>query len=199
MESGFYQGFNKARLLHFAKRNNVVVEFLHHQGNFILKGTPFIRIYGELSQQQLDVLYTDIDFYYGQEIDKNFFYGYFHLAEVAIKALSPGINDPGTATLSIGALTDLFARLLQAPVEPYFRCKAGIIRLVVREWRFTDLFQATMLHIWQYGREDFKVRQAFETAITQLLYINRDETVRQYLEEFLERDVRSSPLTKIER
>jgi uncharacterized membrane protein len=40
----------------------------------------------------------------GQEISTSFYYGFRQLMEIAIKALSPGINDPGTATIALQCL-----------------------------------------------------------------------------------------------
>ena len=39
-----------------------------------------------------------------QEIDKSYTYSLNQLMEIAIKALSPGINDPGKAVISLQAI-----------------------------------------------------------------------------------------------
>jgi uncharacterized membrane protein len=109
--SGYYQGFDEKRLLKFAVKNDVILQFLHPIGTYILKGSPLLKASGSIKKEQLQKMLLDIDFYYGQEIDKNAYYGFLHLTEVAVKALSPGINDPGTAVLSINALTDLLAQI----------------------------------------------------------------------------------------
>jgi uncharacterized membrane protein len=41
--------------------------------------------------------------------------------EIAIKALSPGINDPGTATISLQALGELLAYRLHHFPRAYFK------------------------------------------------------------------------------
>lgn len=179
--SGFFQGFNKERLLKLAVRNNIVIEILHHKGAYVLQGTPLFKIYGELPAQQLDSVFEQIDFYFQQEIDKNFYYGFFHLTEVAIKALSPGINDPGTAVLTIGTLTDLFGKLLRDPVDDVIRCRNGVVRIIVNNWTFEELFCQTMLHIWHYGAKEPSVQQAFNRSIQQLIYISKDPVVTTFL------------------
>ncbi len=52
---------------------------------------------------------VSIDFYIGQPIEESPYYGYHRLAEAAIKALRPGINDLESAVLSLNVLTDLFS------------------------------------------------------------------------------------------
>ena len=47
-----------------------------------------------------------------ESIEENFFCGFRKLSEVAIKALSPSINDPSTAIDSLRALFQLYAHRL---------------------------------------------------------------------------------------
>lgn len=184
-QSGFFQGLNKERLLKLATANNIVIELLHHNGAYVLQETPLMKISGQLPENKLDTLFENIDFYSRQEIDKNFYYGFFHLTEVAIKSLSPGINDPGTAVLTIGTLTDLFGKLLREPVEDVITCNNGIPRIRLKNWKFEELFNQTVLHIWHYGSNDPSVQQALKRCVQQLLYVSTDATVTSYLNKFL--------------
>lgn len=66
---------------------------------------------GEIEQDEAleKSIESSLEIYSGEFIEQNFNYGFQQLMEVAIKALSPGINDPGTALLCIDALTDCLA------------------------------------------------------------------------------------------
>ncbi|MEZ5022020.1 MAG: DUF2254 family protein [Chitinophagales bacterium] len=44
-----------------------------------------------------------------RDASENFALGIRQITEVGIKAMSPAINDPGTANMSIDYLTELFA------------------------------------------------------------------------------------------
>ena len=110
-ESNYYQGFDEKEAIKFALKYNGVIKFLYPTGSYILKGTPFITFYSEtkLSAEDVSDLLDSIDLYIGQPVEKKSpIMGFNQLAEVAIKALSPGINDPETAVLSINALTKPF-------------------------------------------------------------------------------------------
>ncbi len=54
-----------------------------------------MKVYGAglIDEDCRKELLSATDFFKGQPIDKNADYGFNQLAEVAIKALSPGIND----------------------------------------------------------------------------------------------------------
>lgn len=104
--SDYFQGFNAKRLLEISENNDIKIQFLFPAGQFILEGTPCIKVYGKekLTPELLKEIADCADFFTGQPIDRNADYGFRHLAEIATKALSPGINDPGTAVLALHAL-----------------------------------------------------------------------------------------------
>lgn len=185
-ESGYYQGFDEKRLLKLAEAENIIIEFLHPKGAYILKDTPFLIIYGKIDSQRLQKMLLDTDFYNGQEIDKNVYYAFLHLTEVAVKALSPGVNDPGTAVLSINALTDLFARIMKQPVDGEIKDDKGNTRIITKQISFTELFDCTLLPIWDYGKKDRMVQNAFSRMLRQLMFIDKEECYKNFFERKLE-------------
>ncbi|MEO6915570.1 MAG: DUF2254 family protein, partial [Chitinophagaceae bacterium] len=98
IESQYFQGFDEKGLKEVASRNDGYLNFLHPAGTYLLKGLPLMTFHsdGKMEKKELDLLLQKVDCYSGQPIDLNPVYGYHQLAEVAIKALSPGINDPET-------------------------------------------------------------------------------------------------------
>ena len=181
-QSGYFQGFNEERLLKLTTSYNIVIRFLHPVGSYILKDTPFLAIKGHIDDHQLQKLFSNIDFYYGQEIDKNAYYGFFHLTEIAVKALSPGINDPGTAVLSINALTDLFSTVMKNPIEAALKDNAGNVRVFTRQFSIKELFERAVLPIWDYGKKDRIVQHAFVRMLEQLIYIDKENVYRAFFE-----------------
>nr|MBA2746963.1 DUF2254 domain-containing protein [Flavisolibacter sp.] len=94
-ESDYFQNFNEKKLLQIASAENLQVSILYPRGTFLLKGTLFMKVYSNdpTKEQVLDEICAAADFFSGQPIDMNADYGFMQLAEIAIKALSPGIND----------------------------------------------------------------------------------------------------------
>ncbi|MEO9147148.1 MAG: DUF2254 domain-containing protein [Ginsengibacter sp.] len=169
--SGYFQGFNKNKLTKLVSEHDGVAHFLYATGTFLLKGTPVLNFYcgKKLSESEIEDIVIAIDFYNGQPIDLNPYYGFHQLAEVAIKALSPGINDPETAVLSVHALTDLFAHKLHHFSQSIFEDEKGIARVQSVERDFGDLFEECYYPIWEYGKKDLYIQNAMRQMIVQLM------------------------------
>ena len=168
--SDYYQGFNKTSLLAFAEKHNLVIKVLHSPSTYLIQGRPLLVTYSnkKIQKKDIDEMLVAIDLYRGQPIDKNAYYGYHQLAEVAIKALSPGINDPETAVLSIHALTDLFRFRLFNYMPLSIPDKNNVTRIIIKELSFKELFVECFDPIWQYGKEDKYIQQAMLHMLDQL-------------------------------
>ncbi len=169
--SDYYQGFNKHSLIRFAQKHDVLVQLLHSPGSYLLEGSPLLVVFGDkkLHKEDIDELVVAIDLYRGQPIDKNAHYGYHQLAEVAIKALSPGINDPETAVLSIHALTDLFRFRLFNYLPSTLTDEKMVIRVAMKELSFEELFVECFYPIWNYGKEDRYIQNSLLQMMEQLI------------------------------
>jgi len=184
--SNYYQGFNKPSLISFAEKHDVLVQMLHSPGSYLLEGSPLLIVSGEKKLHKEDIfeLMIALDIYRGQPIDKNAYYGYHQLAEVAIKALSPGINDPETAVLSIHALTDLFRFRLFNYLPLTLADENKVIRVAMKELSFNELFIECFYPIWNYGKEDHYIQNALLQMSQQLLHCDVKQENQQLLQNF---------------
>ncbi|MEJ6981276.1 DUF2254 domain-containing protein [Pedobacter sp. P351] len=169
-KSGIYQGFAHDVLLAFCKREDIVISFLYPSGTFVLEGHPLLEI--KCNQDPHTNLQEDlsklINIHRGQEIKSNYYYGFRQLMEVAVKALSPGINDPGTAVLSLQALGELLAfRLHNYPVT-HIKDKEDVVRIITKERSFSEIFRDSIHPIWDYGRKDRLVLKELLHILLQL-------------------------------
>lgn len=175
--AGYFQGFDTTRVLRFAQERNIRIKFLHPAGAFVLKGVPMLRTSGDkpLKKEAIANLFSNIDFYNGQPVDRNYTYGLRHLTEVAVKALSPGINDPATAVLSLHALSELLAWRLQHPLSPFLTNEAGVVRIETGEPDFAGLFAAAIYPVWDYGKKDRSIQAALQAMLDQLLLLDGEK------------------------
>ncbi|AKQ44655.1 hypothetical protein TH63_01855 [Rufibacter radiotolerans] len=171
LTSGYFQGFDHKRLVEYSARKNWIFAFLYPVGTFILQGRPFAKVLSPqpITHEEYDQIQLLVDFYRGEPIASNPLYGCKQLVEVAIKALSPGINDPGTAVLSLHVLVDLLSFYLTHFSHHLFYDEEGGLRIVTEETTFQEIFQSTLLPIWDYGKEDRILREAMEQILKQLL------------------------------
>jgi uncharacterized membrane protein len=170
IRSGYFQGFSLKKLLALTSQHDMVIHFLHTEGTYILENVPFFVVSSsnKTTSGLLKKIFSNIDFYYGQEVDNNPYFGFRHLTEVGVKALSPGINDPGTAVLSLNALSDLLSQRMHCTIPDTLNDKTGITRIVTKELSFTALFEMSILPIWDYGRKDRLIHEAMKSMMYQL-------------------------------
>ena len=122
----------------------------------------------ELPVVLLDHILSTIYISKEELIEHNYFYGFRQLTEVAVKALSPGINDPGTTVESLKALVELLAFRIENPPATNIARKAGNIRLVTQMDTFDELFRICILPIWDYGKNDRLLQIGMKNSLNEL-------------------------------
>jgi len=181
--AGIFEGFNKKTLLHFCEKFNCQVSILQKRGSFIFKDTVIGKLSKELEPGIIEKITGNFYINKDESIEKNFSYGFRQLTEVAVKALSPSLNDPGTAIASLHALSILFSfRMSHFPIN-YFARKNGITRIISREWTIDELFSTFILPIWDYGKRDRLVRNEFLHIFSQCASIEKFPMLAAFYDE----------------
>ncbi|MGB3870736.1 MAG: DUF2254 domain-containing protein [Flavobacteriales bacterium] len=166
--AGVYEKFDRKGLLAFCEKNDLTVQFTHLPGTFLLKGAPVLATERPIGSDLQDELLKLIPLAKTESVEANFAFGFRQLTEIAMKALSPGINDPGTAMLSLRALFELFSFRLEQHPPNELRDAEGRVRIRLRTWSFELLFKATIHAIWDYGHEDRSIRHELLSMLGQL-------------------------------
>ncbi|WP_373513272.1 DUF2254 domain-containing protein [Persicitalea sp.] len=170
--SGIYEGFDTQTLLFLADDEDCLFYTLHTPGTFVLQGQPLLQVSKPISADTHDKAARGLRINDSESIEENYAYGIRQLSEVAMKALSPGINDPGTAIISLRAMAKLFAyRLVNFP-DNVVRNKENQVRILVQELTFETIFKKTVLPVWDYGKEDRSVQDEMHHLLTQLQSIS---------------------------
>ncbi|MEJ6949949.1 DUF2254 domain-containing protein [Natronospora cellulosivora (SeqCode)] len=93
-------------------------------------------------------------------------FGILKLTEVALKAISPGINDPNTAIFCINQLGWVLSRIAVSNIEStYHYDPNGQLKLIIEDISFQELLYKTFFQICHYGREDVSVLGAILDAL----------------------------------
>ncbi len=170
--SGIYEGFDTETLLNLADDEDCLFYTLHTPGTFILQGQPLLQASKPIAQDTHDKAARGLRINDSESIEENYAYGLRQLSEVAMKALSPGINDPGTAIISLRAMAQLFAYRLTHFPDNVVRNKDKQVRILVQELTFEKIFENTVLPVWDYGKEDRLVQKELHHLLTQLQSIS---------------------------
>jgi len=94
-------------------------------------------------------------------------FGMVQLTDIAVRALSPGVNDPGTACDVIVHLGTVMAVLWQYPAPPTTR-RAGTRTIVRRQPTHAALFERAFGPVVHYGGTDRQVVHTLTQVVSQL-------------------------------
>ena len=107
------------------------------------------------------------------------------LVDIAIKALSPAINDPTTATQAIDQIEDLLRRLAKCNLESNsIFDDTGAVRVVYRMPSWDDYLSLAFDEIRQFGVSSIQVMRRLHAALTELGELtdpDRAKSARAYL------------------
>jgi uncharacterized membrane protein len=153
-KSGVYLGFSLDELIAFCDKNDCLLQVNIRFGDYVLKGFPLIECSIKLNELQINEVISLIQITTSETIEENFLYGFRQIKEVGVKALSPGINDPGTAVESIRALFQLCLILATFPFNNIVLGKNKIPRITSKLLSFEIIFERNIVPIWDYGKND---------------------------------------------
>ena len=174
--SGFLQGVDADELVNIATENDLLIRVQPPLGDFVVQDHPFLactKAPEEIDSTVCDRIYKAFTFFSGEKIELNERYGFTQLMEIAVKALSPGINDPGTACICIDYLTDLFALRMGLEYSDVYYDEKRNPRLIVRSMNFEALFTTCFGPIRRYGKDDLLVAEKLLQSFKTLSFFDR--------------------------
>ena len=111
--SGYFQNISINNIFEICKDEKTKIYITIPKGLFVLRNAVFFKSEKKLDDKVVESLISNISFARGELIEDNYILAFKQITEIAVKAMSPGINDPGTAINAIDYLTDLFALRMQ--------------------------------------------------------------------------------------
>lgn len=162
--SGYLKHISCKQLTAFASANDLTLEMLVPVGDFIIAGFPIAHADKPLNEEQKNKLYSHLIFYSEERVSDHYLFGFKQISEIAIKALSPGINDPGTAVKAVNLLSDLFIRLSRISPDQHYTDQDGMTRLIVKGHDFQEIVFRSLMPILHYGKEDILVLKSLSKA-----------------------------------
>jgi uncharacterized membrane protein len=168
---GYVANIDPNRLHKMAERLECTVEILVMPGAFVRKGEAVVRLPGvtQLSEHDRKRLQGAFDFSESRTFEQDPRYGLQVLVEIAARALSPGVNDPGTAVL----VTDACYRLLAEWAERKDERVVARRRLKAPELDGCSMIAESLGEIGRYGAKDAAVASRVQSALGALAGLDR--------------------------
>ena len=151
--SGAIQDVDIADLVRFAAARGQVCVIPHTIGDFVTAGSVLMEVHGAASETDLRRLRGMVSLGHERTIDQDPAFALRIMVDIAIRALSPAVNDPTTATQVLNHIDDLLLGIGSS--DRAFRGTAldadGQVRLVVRTRDWSEYLDIGVTEIRQYG------------------------------------------------
>ncbi|MET1035899.1 MAG: DUF2254 domain-containing protein [Arthrobacter sp.] len=185
--SGFLTSTDPSAIRAAAREAGVVVAIDRGPGASLVRGTPFATFWPAdgrpaLAPDEADRLRRAVNAAVGtgpeRTASEDVGFGLRQLADVAAKALSPGVNDPTTAVHALGHVSDLLCRLAERRVGPLPVADddGGCVRVVVSRPGFAELLELGVAQARQYGVGDPDVAARILELLREVAWCDRAGT-----------------------
>jgi uncharacterized membrane protein len=164
------QALDTVALVRLAKTSGVVIEMLAAVGDTIVDLTPILHVYGAHQPVDERALTNAIELGEQRTFEQDPKYAIRLLVDIAIKALSPAINDPTTAVQALNQIEDLLLRLGYRCLEiGEFRDSEGQLRLVVAYPAWEDFLRLAFDEIRYCGARSVQVMRRMKALVNDLI------------------------------
>lgn len=172
--TGYYHSFDRALLPNDFKKRSTTIEILPYPDQHIWMGTPILKVKGKISEEDEKALCLCLYILGNQHEGDSSTGGMIKLSEVAVKALSPGINDPGTAINAISKLGQLLHRALQVQPTTQIDVPESTVKMIHNKIGPDEMMRIIVQPIRQYGKGDANVAH---TLMRTLIYIHKSKEI----------------------
>ena len=175
-----------------AERSNGAIEFVPQVGDFVSLNDPLFKLYGGAGSIDEATLRSAVAFGTERSMEQDPTFAFRIVADIALKALSPAINDPTTAVLAI----DQLHRMLRAVGRRHLRTeeisdKSGTLRLIFRTPNWEDFVHLAFSEIRSCGSNNLQIVRRLRAMIQNLLQtlqLHRHAALNQQLS-LLDREI----------
>jgi uncharacterized membrane protein len=193
--NGYLQAINDQKLMHIARKYNLFIHVTSRPGKFVIKGSQLATIWpGERLNRKLH-----------HQLQKTFILGkqrteqqdvefpLQELVEIALRALSPGMNDPFTAIRCIDRLSAALCHLVQRQFpSPYRYDDDKQLRVIAESVTFEGIVDQAFNQIRQNSRTNASVTIHLLEAIALIATYTHNPQHQQILQLHAEMIARGS-------
>jgi uncharacterized membrane protein len=153
-----------------AENSNGIVEFVPQVGDFVAVEEPLFNLYGGACSIDDAILRSSIAFGSERTLEQDPTFAIRIVVDIALRALSPAINDPTTAVLAI----DQLHRMLRLVGKRHLRTdeilgNSGQLRVIFRTPNWEDFVHLTFSEIRSCGSNNLQIVRRLRAMIENLV------------------------------
>ncbi|MCB0153492.1 MAG: DUF2254 domain-containing protein [Anaerolineae bacterium] len=168
-KNGYVQAIDHEGLLELAKTQDLLLRLEYRPGNFVTEGNalalawPGDRLNGDPMESINDAFIVGAQRLQMQDVE----FAINQLVEIAVRALSPGVNDPFTAMACLDRLGAALSNLAERTIpSAYHYDNDNNLRLIGQSVTFAGIVDTAFNQIRQYGRSSVAVSTRLLETIT---------------------------------
>jgi uncharacterized membrane protein len=174
-------------LLDLARSARAAILIQCSVGDTLMEGVPLASVHGSADAIPEARLRAGIRLGPLRTFEQDPRYAIRLLVDVAIRALSPAVNDPTTAVQALDQIEDLLRRLgTRRLTRGFVRDEAGAVRVVFPAPTWRDYLELSFDEIRQYGGGSLQVQRRMRAALRGLTEALPPGERRIAVEEYLE-------------
>ena len=158
--SGYIRYVDTERLLDLAKKFKVRIRLLRRVGHFVPEGVPLFSASPQerLDKERFAELRSAFDIGPTRTLQQDVEFGVIQIVDIALKAISPAVNDPSTAITCIDQLGRIMIRFVNRSVPASLLCDPPhVVRVIIPWIAVENLLETAFEQIRHYSASDIAV------------------------------------------
>ena len=153
--SNYLESVEQKSLMELAVEKELLIRYDFQPGHYIARDTAFIKVCSQvkLEEKTIKDIYSCFNFANRRSPTQDPEFVISQIVEVAVRALSPGINDPFTVIICIDKLGAGIGKLTRKKFPSAYRYgHDDKLRIITKPSTFNGLMDAAFNQIRQYGK-----------------------------------------------
>jgi uncharacterized membrane protein len=184
--SGYIRFIDTRRLVAVAKHHHVSIRVLRRVGHFVPAGIPLMMVSkgNRLPPEGTAEMLAAFDFGPARTLQQDVEFGVLQIVDIALKAISPAVNDPTTAIGCVDQLSRILIRFAsREPPEVLLYDPPGVVRVSIAWIHFERLLDGAFDQIRMYSKTDVAVSLRLLRALGDIAASTPDPVFRRILVE----------------
>ncbi|MFS0862799.1 DUF2254 domain-containing protein [Fredinandcohnia sp. 179-A 10B2 NHS] len=166
-KTGYIQYIDIPGMVEQASKDDCILRIERNINDYVDEETPILSVWPSSNSKFEGNYDRFITVGTKQAPFHNIEFGMIKIVEIAVRALSPGINDPNTAINCIDNLGRILIKLTKKHLQKsYFNDQNRNLRVIFEQPTFSDYLYKSFSQIRQYGGQDITILKAIIRTLT---------------------------------
>ncbi len=199
-ESGYIQSVDSEGLLRLARDKKTILRMERGIGDFVVQKTALASLALEEAPDKETIAGINAAYSISvhRTVDQDPAFGVRQIEDIAVKALSPGVNDISTAVMCVDHLAAILAHLIGRQLPPSRLCKDGELRVITIVPTFESLLAGSFDQIRRNAAGNVAIMACILSALDNVASLTDSQRHRvalceqvQWIAELAERTIES--------